>query len=221
MLPPVLVTVAWTLFALIAVSNWAAVARVDRRSEAVVKPATLLALTTVALAGGASEDPAGWWLIVALLLGTVGDIFLLGDSQSRFLGGLGTFLLGHLAYVGCFVALGIGWSGWAVGGVIALVAALVAGRTVLPRTYATGGALLAAPVAAYMAVIGAMLITGWASEQPLIALGAAVFVASDTVLAIDRFDRPARWVSPYPHLVVMVTYHLGQALIVAGVLHAL
>lgn len=216
-----LAAVAWSVFALIALLNSYAVARADRRSEAVLKPAALLALTTVALAGGAGEDTVGWWLVAALLFGTVGDIALLEDSDSRFLIGLSAFLVGHLAYVACFLSLGIAGSGWTVAGAIALVAALVAGRTVLPRAYADGGSVLAGPVALYMSVIGAMLVTGWATEQPLIAVGAAIFVTSDTVLAIDRFDRPPAWAAPYPHLVVMVTYHLGQALIVAGVLHAL
>jgi uncharacterized membrane protein YhhN len=45
-------------------------------------------------------------------------------------------------------------------------------------------------------------------------LGATVFVASDTTLAVNRFVRPL----PRADVVVMVTYHVGQALIVLGVL---
>ncbi|MDT9592594.1 lysoplasmalogenase [Nocardioides zeae] len=213
--------VVWCLFALIALANWAAVVRGDRRTEAVVKPAALLALTTAALAGGAADAHAGWWLVVALLLGTLGDALLLGDSDERFLAGLAAFLVGHAAYLVCFAMLGLHASGWLGAGVLAAAAALVASRTVLPRVLREQGAVVALPVAAYSLVICAMLVAAWSTEHLLVGLGAAVFVASDTVLALDRFDRPARWVAPYPHLVVMVTYHLGQALVVLGVLHAL
>ena len=45
-------------------------------------------------------------------------------------------------------------------------------------------------------------------------LGASLFVVSDTVLAMGKFVQARRWTS----VVVMVTYHLAQALIVAGLL---
>ncbi|MDR6176465.1 putative membrane protein YhhN [Nocardioides zeae] len=219
-MPPLLVLVTAALFVVIAVTNWVAVAQEDRRTEGVVKPAALLALATAALAGGALDSTAGVWLVVALLLGTAGDVLLLGDSERRFLGGLGAFLVGHLAYVACFATLGISVSWWLAGGAVALAGALVAGRAVLPATFRSGGIGLAAPVAAYMLVIGAMLVTAWGTGLALVAAGAAVFVASDTVLALDRFARPRDWVAPWPHVAVMVTYHLGQALIVVGVLGA-
>lgn len=211
----------WGLFAVIAVADWFAVGTGDRRTEAVVKPAALLALTTAALAGGAAEEPAGLWLVGALLLGTVGDVLLLESSERRFLGGLSAFLVGHLAYVVSFALLGLSASWWLAGGVVALALSGLVAQRVLLATWTAGGPALAVPVALYTAVIGAMLVTGFATEQPLVAAGATVFVISDTVLALDRFARPARWRDPVPHVVVMVTYHLGQALIVLGVLAAL
>ena len=59
-----------------------------------------------------------------------------------------------------------------------------------------------------------MAVTGWATGRPLVGLGASLFVVSDTVLAMGRFVQARRWTS----VVVMVTYHLAQALIVAGLL---
>ena len=88
------------------------------------------------------------------------------------------------------------------------------GRRILPGAVADGGVGLAVAVAVYMAVIGAMAVTGWATGRPLVGLGATLFVVSDTVLAMGRFVQPRRWTS----VVVMVTYHLAQALIVAGLL---
>jgi uncharacterized membrane protein YhhN len=48
----------------------------------------------------------------------------------------------------------------------------------------------------------------------LVGLGASLFVLSDTVLAMGRFVESHRWT----RLVVMVTYHLAQVLIVVGLL---
>ena len=70
------------------------------------------------------------------------------------------------------------------------------------------------PSAAYMVVIGAMAVTGWATGLVLVGLGASLFVVSDTVLAMGRFVQERRWT----FVVVMVTYHLAQALILAGLL---
>jgi uncharacterized membrane protein YhhN len=65
-----------------------------------------------------------------------------------------------------------------------------------------------------MLVIGAMVVTAFGTGRPLVAAGALVFMVSDAVLALDRFVRPRSWAP----LAVMVTYHLGQGLIVAGAL---
>ena len=61
-----------------------------------------------------------------------------------------------------------------------------------------------------------MVIVAFDTGQPLIAAGATVFAASDSILAVDRFVEPRPWAP----LAVMITYHVGQALIVAGVLAA-
>ena len=160
---------------------------------------------------------AGTWLLVALFFGTLGDLALLGNSETRFRAGVAAFLVGHLAYVGCFVTLGLPRPGWAWLALGVLLVSVVATRGVVPATHALGGVSLSAPVAIYTAVIGAMLVTAWFTGEPLIALGATIFVASDATLSIDRFVRPL----PSGPLVVMVTYHVGQALIVLGVLRLL
>ena len=51
-------------------------------------------------------------------------------------------------------------------------------------------------------------------RPPLVGLGVSLFVVSDTVLAMGKFVQPRRWTA----VVVVVTYHLAQALIVAGLL---
>jgi uncharacterized membrane protein YhhN len=214
---------AWSLFALVA-----------------LKPATTLALLAVPVAaaladdrvvGGGGELVGGGayvdffvspWLFVALAFGLLGDVFLLSDTVTRFRAGLAAFLVGHLAYLLTFVDAGASWSGFRHAAENAgpwifcalMLAALVFTRDVLPRTWRSDGPTLAVPVATYTLVIAAMLGFAFATGLPLVMLGAAIFVASDSILARDRFVAPL----PRGHLMVMVTYHLGQALIVAGLL---
>jgi uncharacterized membrane protein YhhN len=210
------VQVVWLLPATLAPVDWYAVARGDRRTETWAKPAVLLALIVAALVLGATDSRPGLWLLGALALGLVGDVFLLGDSDIRFRLGLAAFLIGHLGYVACFAKLGLDPGAWAWVAWVVLLICLLVTRQVPAATYMRGGAALAAPVALYTVVIGAMLILAFDTGEPLIAVGATVFAASDSILAVDRFVQPRPWA----HVVVMVTYHVGQALIVAGVLAA-
>lgn len=208
--------VVWVVPALLAGVDWWAVATGARRTETWAKPATLLALLGTAAALGGTGSIPGRWLLVALAFGLAGDVFLLGGTLGRFRAGLGAFLLGHLAYLVCFARLGLPGASWSWLGVVVLVGVLAATRRVLPATLRLDGPALAVPVAAYMLVIAAMLLGAWWTGEPLVAVGAAVFVVSDAVLSVDRFVRPL----PHAHLLVMVTYHLGQGLVTAGVLMA-
>lgn len=67
-----------------------------------------------------------------------------------------------------------------------------------------------------MLVIGVMVITAWMTGEWLIGVGAVTFAVSDSILSVNRFVARMR----HGDVAVMVTYHLGQALIVAGVLAA-
>lgn len=206
------------LTGVVAIANWIAVAQDRRKAEQWLKPGTLALLILAVVSAGALGHAAGIWLVVALLLGMAGDIALLDDrAQWRFVAGLTAFLLGHLAYLACFLAVGLSPQWRVLGGVAVVVVALAAARRVLSGAGEQGGRLLAAMVAVYMGVIAVMTITAWATGSWWIAAGASIFVASDTTLALNRFVRPFR----HAGLVIMVTYHLGQALISVGVLLAL
>lgn len=205
--------------ACVAVVDWLAVAADRRDIEAGAKPATLLLLLLTAASAGAAEHPAGLWLLFALLLGVIGDVALLDDENAeRFLLGLAAFLVGHIGYLVCFAVLPgpLSWFAgfWVWGGMGVVALAFSVGNGVLPGAHRMGGWGLAVPVAAYMAVITAMTVAAWLTQDWWIALGATVFVASDSVLAINKFVRPLGWARP----AIMVIYHVGQALIATGVL---
>ena len=207
--------VLWALVAGFAVLDWYAVWRGSRGLERLAKPLTMVALLAAAVSMGAADTPSGRWLLAGLVLGLLGDVALLSDSEPRFLAGLSAFLLGHLAYVAAFLPVGPQSLVAALpGAVLVLLLVALVGRPVLRAAAAQGGPGLGAAVAAYMLVIGAMVVTGWGTARPLVAAGASVFMVSDAVLAHARFVREWR----PAHLLVMVTYHLGQVLIVLGLL---
>jgi uncharacterized membrane protein YhhN len=207
----------WRVFAGLALVDWVAVARADRRTEGWAKPATLAALVLAAAVSDAGSESAGLLMLVALGFGLLGDIALLDDSVERFRVGLAAFLVGHAVWIWSFVELGLPRPAWAWLGVVALVVSAVVTRRVAPNAHRDHGPSVSGPIVVYTLVIGAMLICAWFTGEPLVAAGATIFVASDTTLSIDRFVRPV----PRGHLIVMVTYHLGQALMVLGVLAAL
>ncbi|MGI0522624.1 lysoplasmalogenase [Microbacterium maritypicum] len=80
----------------------------------------------------------------------------------------------------------------------------------------TGGLLVA--VALYGLILGATAAFS-ARCHPLVAVGGAFFLASDTILAFRLFlpDSLPSWSSP----AVMLTYVIGQGLIIAGALVSL
>jgi uncharacterized membrane protein YhhN len=65
-----------------------------------------------------------------------------------------------------------------------------------------------------MVVIGVMLATALAVGNVLAGAGAALFAGSDSMIAWSRFVRPFSWAA----VGIMVTYHLGQAALVASLL---
>ena len=73
----------WLVPAVFAATDWWAVGRDDRRTEAWAKPATLIALLVAAAAQGATDTTAGLWLLAALAFGALGDVALLSDEIYR------------------------------------------------------------------------------------------------------------------------------------------
>lgn len=203
--------VAGVLLAVTLVSaaiDWVAV-HLDRRPvEYVFKPLTLVALTATALALDPQDPTVRAWFVAALVLSLIGDVFLMLPND-LFVPGLAAFLLAHVAYVVGFVAGGLEPVGVAVGLVlVGLAGALVARRLVvgLRRTEPA----LIGPVLAYMTVISAMLVAAVGSGHGVAIAGALLFYTSDALIGWGRFVRSYDW----GRLAVMVTYHLGQVLLV-------
>lgn len=219
----------WFFLALAAMLlDWAAVAVCWRWERCLTKPLVLVMLTIwFSLAGGWRS--AGTAFGLALLFSLLGDICLLDSLLSLrppfFQAGLVAFLAAQGAYT-------VGFNSGALPGALAAIAALgvvaaasfFIGRRVVRALRRNGeGAAQIVPVVLYMIVISLMLASalttlarpGWALlPAGLAALGACLLYFSDSILASDRFIKPVR----FADLLVMTTYHLGQLMIITGVL---
>ena len=194
-------TLALLVFAVCAVADWVAVAQDRKQLEWIAKPAALAALLLYATTGC---NPSGW-LIAALTLSLLGDVYLMLPADV-FAAGLVAFLLAHVAYIIDFEA-GVGAR------VIWLVVLLVFAVPLALRIMrSVAEAALRPAIAVYMMVITLMVASALASGSVLASAGALSFFASDAILAWNRFVRPF----PRGRLAVIVTYHLGQLALTAA-----
>lgn len=178
-------------------------------AKSLVKTGSMAGLALAALFLGA---PA---LVTAgLALGAVGDFFLSRRGDRAFLAGMAAFAAGHLAYATAF---------WTPGSDLPLLPVtlllLLSGSTELWLAPHTGP--LRWPVRGYVAVIAAMALASLTLPLGHIAqIGAALFVLSDLLLALEMFvladGRIRRALS---HL-LWAAYWSGQALIFLGMLPA-
>lgn len=182
--------------------------------------AKTLAVGLLALLAFEQDGPP--LLIAGLLLSAAGDAFLAQDGEKLFLGGLASFLTAHLAYVMLFAGAGDAAAVVAEPWRLALAGVMVASSaTLLLRLWPALDAAPRLPVAFYAAAILGMGLSALTLPVPLVILGAALFMASDGILATERFrlapgSPHRRWTGK----AVWTLYYAGQVLIAMGVLRA-
>lgn len=172
----------------------------------VFKPLTTILILVHALLRGSDTPEIRRWVVVGLVLSLVGDIALLWPYQG-FLPGLAAFLIAHLCYLRAFTRRHRLAAPIQPFVVYLLVASLILGLmwTELPVT-------LRWPVLAYVVCLVAMAAQAaviWRTGQArgdVLALGGALFVVSDTLLAINRFIAPM----PLASLAILGTYWAAQ-----------
>jgi uncharacterized membrane protein YhhN len=143
----------------------------------------------------------------ALALGGAGDVALLGHGESAFTAGLASFLAGHLAWIAALRQRpGGGYLRARPALAVPHVAAFGAMNAYLwPRTGQNR-----VPVLVYSAALLAMSLTALDSGSPRTAAGGALFLASDTLLALEKFGGLKL---PVHEGLVMATYTTAQALL--------
>lgn len=155
-------------------------------------------------------------LLCALLLGACGDALLSCEGDRAFLAGLASFLASHLCYIALFASEGAGLGpvaaeAWRAALAVAMAAAALAMLAVLWRRVAPA---LRLPIVLYCIAILGM---GWASltlATPWVSIGAVLFMASDALLAAERYVVSA--VAPRRgrlRLGVWALYYLAQLMI--------
>ncbi len=192
-----LVTVRWQPFA----------------ASALVKGCAVGALALLALRTRASRRDAGV-LALGLAFSTAGDVLL--DLDPRwFAFGLGAFLLAHLTYIYLFTrnrTAGIRLRPPHIAAVLLiLIYSVMLSIWIVPSV---GG--LAVPEVLYVCALTTMVCTAILARfrRPWVAVGAILFLISDTLLAINKFKTPV----PLRDYVVWTTYYLGQCGIALGYL---
>jgi uncharacterized membrane protein YhhN len=154
------------------------------RLRAISKTIASLAFIAVGVLAGPGDAYARW-ILIGLVFGAVGDVALLGKSDTAFLAGLGAFLVGHLGYVIAAAQL-VPPARWlAQAGALAIAPPLV-GVVVLIWLWRRLGSMKV-PVIVYVLTIVAMVIGALAAPLPLLRAGAVLFFASDLAVAKDKF----------------------------------
>jgi uncharacterized membrane protein YhhN len=211
----------WILIALvIALLDWVAVARQWKNLEYFAKPGVMLALLAWLWSVGATSGQM-LWFAAGLVFSLAGDIFLMLPKE-QFVAGLVAFLLAHVSYLmgfnATFPPINL------VTFILVIMVALVAARLyqgISRGLVSSGNEKLKMPVLIYSIVISLMLLSAlitlvrpeWSPLSAImVSIGALLFFISDASLAWNKFVQPLR----YGRLIVIVTYHLGQILIIVG-----
>lgn len=215
----------WLILAILfAVLEAIAVSKNRKQLEYIAKPAVMVFLflwlyTTTGLQGHAL------WFGLGILFSLLGDVLLMFPSDRFFLLGLLAFLFAHIAYVLGFRDAVANISTWS------LILLVIIGinvsrllRRIVSAMRAKGEEKLAFPVIVYGTVISVMLYAAmstiydqsWRTSAAFfVSLGAFLFVASDVILAWNKFVSPLR----NGRVWNITLYHAGQISIIAGVIN--
>lgn len=215
--------------------DWLAVGYSWRRVECIMKPmAMILVIVWTLTNAGWDFEPLLIMLIAAQTFGLAGDVFLLLKSR-WFLAGLGSFLLGHLFYIGIAIWCLLNdyrisgfqelWS-WENLIVVAIWVAVIfsfyiftapkSPRLTMPLTLwisiqVYGWILSVVVLLSFLLFFAA---PGGKTSLVFVPVGAFLFYISDSLLAYDRFKRKL----PKIRVWIMVTYHLAQISLAWGFL---
>lgn len=145
---------------------------------------------------------SSWPMVLAMGFSALGDYM---GVCHNFWGQMGSFALAHIAFVVFFYRLyqqekatmEIKWKS-----VLVPLYGIVVGMCIVPHVQGP----LQIGVSVYILLILAMCILAWMQKNPYYALGAWLFVFSDTILAWNKFVSPIEWAG----YLIMVPYYLGQ-----------
>jgi|SRR5688572_7478409 len=182
-----------------------------------------LVLVTIGLYYYAYVERPGKDVLSAILFSCAGDTLLLFDSENSFffIAGLSAFFVAHIFYILAYLRHQDASQEHALRGIQKIrfsFPIILAGTGLLIILYPFLGTLKV-PVALYSLVLIIMVVNaifryGRTNGDSfwLVFGGSALFMVSDSILAIDKFYTPVLWSSVW----IMITYITGQFLIIQG-----
>ena len=170
---------------------------------------------------GASMARVDWLIVVALIGGWAGDVFLMQkDKEKWFLYGMVAFLINHIFYIISFFLSITNITNFNTWGFYLLGPALLMLIFMAPRPI-KNAAEMKIPLLVYLVAILLMHFTAilrLAEFQGLpfilVYVGSISFIFSDATIAVNQWDREVPQFGP----IVMTTYILAQFYITLGVL---
>lgn len=175
---------------------------------------TILILITAGLPGTFFTDPYALAIGIGLLFSLAGDIWQM-LSRRHFLKALISFLITHIFYALAFLT-----DPPAYGSLWPVFPLMLIGAGILAYLWPALSIGMKAAVSVYIAVIVVMValaagraLADFSVGTLAAAIGALLFLASDAVLAINRFRRPFR----LSQAVILSSYFAGQLLIALSV----
>ena len=166
-------------------------------------------------ASGANRSPLKKFVVLALVFSWVGDTVLMFQNIDGmyFIIGLVAFLLAHVMYIVGFTKLKNSTTKVER---LAIIVFFLAYSATLVIFLWPGLGNMKAPVMLYALVLTIMGVLGViksTTNHPYITFGVLFFVASDSILALNKFLIDV----PFNGVLIMGTYIAAQWLIVAGV----
>jgi len=195
----------------LAVVDWWAVARGNKIVEYICKPGAAALFVLAAVSIDANDTAARGWLVAALVFCIAGDVFLM-LPRDAFVPGLASFAVAQVLFTVSFAVGDVSAMRLVVALVLVAVTSLVLARRFISALRRLNQGSLIPPIVIYMTVISAMVISAIASGNVFGIVGAVLFMASDSLIAEERFVRQRRW----QRLTIIVTYHLALAGFVVG-----
>ena len=183
--------------------------RVSKDQLLIFKPLTLLLIISIVLLFPAIEQKYKIFILLGLLFSLLGDVFLIYPKQ-HFTKGLIAFLIGHIFYIVAFiVSTGFHYTEWIY--IPIVVVGIIYLKNILPYS---GKKTI--PIIIYIFIIAIM---GWLALERLnslqtigallSAMGAVLFMISDSILALNKFRKQFQ----SAELIILSTYYTAQWLL--------
>ncbi|WP_299120713.1 lysoplasmalogenase [uncultured Tenacibaculum sp.] len=202
------------LFLLVAIADVYAVITETKSLEIIFKP---LLMTTLAIVYLVSVKKPNFWLVSALFFSFWGDVFLL-DEANYFVFGLGSFLIAHIMYIKMTSQL---LKKPSINKILkaAIIFIALFGGVLFLIIDNLGEMLL--PVIVYGVAISAFGTSALlnyqqekSTENTWLLLGAILFIASDSLIALNNFYAPKKLFV----IAIIVLYVVSQYLIVKAMI---